>query len=363
MIAYDGPPRADGSRRQVRIRKFETKKAAEAELRRLLTAVEDQAHVDVSKITLADYLRRWLDGLQCKATTRDRYRQSAVKHVIPRVGGIRLQALTADDLDRLYRDLERSGRRDGGPLSAKSVRHAHTMLSKALGDAVRRGHVARNVASDARPPRLERREMSVWTAGQLRGFLSHVAEDRLYAMWLLLATTGMRRGEVLGLRWDAVDLDAGRIAVVRAITKAGGRPVVSEPKTARGRRVIALDPATITTLRAHRARQLQERLVAGEAWQDSGLVFCWPDGSALDPQLPTKWFRAHARAAGLPPIRLHDLRHSWATVALMAGVPAKVVSDRLGHASVSITLDVYSHVLPAFDEEAAMTVANAIFGS
>lgn len=361
-IVYDGPPKADGKRRQVFKRGFKTRRDAEGELRRKLVAVEDQVHVDASKITLGDYLRRWLKGLQCKATTADRYRQSAVKHVIPRIGHVRLQSLTADDLDACYRQLEEGGRRDGGPLSAKSVRHAHTMLSKALGDAVRRGHVVRNVASDARPPRLERREMKVWAAGQLRAFLAHVNGDRLYAMWLLLATTGMRRGEVLGLQWDSVDLDVGRLAIVRAITKADGKAVVSEPKTVRGRRVIALDPATVAALRAHRARQLAERLVAGGAWQDSQLVFCWPDGTALDPQLPTKWFKRHTRDAGLPAIRLHDLRHTWATVALVRGVPAKVVSERLGHASVAITLDVYSHVLPALDEQAAATVADAILG-
>jgi integrase len=138
--------------------------------------------------------------------------------------------------------------------------------------------------------------------------------------------------------------------------------VVSEPKTAKGRRSLALDPATIAALRAHRTRQLAERLAVGPRWQDSGLVFTWPDGRPLHPERFSKWFEQHTRAAGLPKIRLHDVRHSYATAALAAGVPAKVVSERLGHATIAITMDTYSHVLPGLDAEAAGTVARLILG-
>jgi integrase len=138
--------------------------------------------------------------------------------------------------------------------------------------------------------------------------------------------------------------------------------VVSAPKTTKGRRSLALDPATVAALRRHRAQQAQERLTAGPLWQDSGLVFTWPDGSPIHPQRFSSWFEQHTRAAGLPRIRLHDVRHSYATAALAAGIPAKVVSERLGHANIAITMDTYSHVLPGLDAEAAGTVAQLILG-
>jgi integrase len=205
-------------------------------------------------------------------------------------------------------------------------------------------------------------EMQVWSPQQLRTFLDHVRDDRLYAAWLLLATTGMRRGEVAGLRWVDVDLDAGRVSPRRPRVVVNHEVIVSEPKTAKGRRSIALDPATVTALRDHRRWQLGERLAVGPRWEDSGLVFTWPDGRPLHPERFSKWFEQHARAAGLPKIRLHDVRHSYATAALAAGIPAKIVSERLGHANIAITMDTYSHVLPGLDEQAAGTVARLILG-
>jgi integrase len=248
--------------------------------------------------------------------------------------------------------------------SPKTVRHVHTLLHKALNDAVRWGHLARNPASLAEAPRPRTPEMHVWTAEQLRTFLHEVERERLYAAWLLLITTGMRRGEVLGLTWENVDLRAGRLSVVHSLTVVDyHRVAMLEPKTAKGRRSVALDPATIDALRAHRKQQLEERMVAGPTTQDSGLVFTRPSGAPIHPEYVSRRFTQLSRRAGLPRIRLHDLRHSYATAALTTGISAKVVSERLGHSSVSITLDIYSHVLPSIDEEAANTVASFILGS
>jgi integrase len=242
------------------------------------------------------------------------------------------------------------------------VRNVHGVLHAALRDAVRWGYLSRNVAAGADLPKPMTPEMHVWNPEQLGVFLEHVRGDPLYAAWMLFATTGMRRGEVAGLRWSDVDLDAGRVSPRRPRVLVDYEVHVSEPKTAKGRRSLALDPATVAALREHRTRQLEQRLAVGPRWQDSGLVFTWPDGRPIHPERFTRWFEQHARAAGLPRIRLHDVRHSYATAALSAGVPAKVVSERLGHANIAITMDTYSHVLPGLDAQAADTVARLILG-
>jgi len=224
------------------------------------------------------------------------------------------------------------------------------------------GYVARNVASAVELPKGTTPEMQVWSPEQLRCFLDHVRDDRLSAAWLLIATTGMRRGELAGLRWTDVDLNAGRVSPRRPRVVVDNEVIVSEPKTAKGRRSLALDPVTVAALRRHRAEQATERIAAGPLWRHSGLVFTWPDGSPIHPQRFSSWFEQHAQAAGLPRIRLHDVRHSYATAALAAGIPAKVVSERLGHANIAITMDTYSHVLPGLDAHAAGTVARLILG-
>jgi integrase len=192
--------------------------------------------------------------------------------------------------------------------------------------------------------------MKTWTAGELRRFLEHVQGERLYALWLLAASTGMRRGEVLALRWPDVDLGAGRISI-------------GQSKTAAGRRSVALDPGTVVALKAWRKAQMAERLAWGAAYADSGLVFTREDGTPLVTSSVGRTFARWQRQAGLSRIRFHDLRHTHATLALQAGVHPKVVSGRLGHASIAITLDTYSHAVPALEEEAAATVAALVFGA
>ena len=173
--------------------------------------------------------------------------------------------------------------------------------------------------------------------------------------------TGMRRGEAIGLRWSDVDLEAGRIAVRRALVPNDREVFVSEPKTVKGRRVIAIDQGTVEVLKGQAARQLEEQGKWDEAWVETGLVFTQENGAALDPEAVTRYFRRAVKESMLPPIRLHDLRHTHATLALQAGIHPKVVSERLGHATVSITLDTYSHAIPAMQEEAAALIAGLVF--
>ena len=361
----------DGKRRQKSVGGFPTRRAAEDALEELRGEVRRGEYVERSPVTLTAFLTdEWLPARRAviRATTWDHYRRIVEAYVAPTIGARPLSDLSPGHLNALYADLLQGGRRQlkrgspAKPLSARSVRHVHTMLHKALNDAVRWGHLARNPADRADPPKPATPEMKAWSPEQLRVFLAHVEGDRLDAAWLLMATTGMRRGEVLGLRWSEVDLAHKRLAVLRAHVLANRQLVVSEPKTAKGRRTVALDEVTVAALQRHRRHQLEERLAAGEGWVDTGLLVTHLDGTAVDPRLFSSWFRQHARDAGLPHIRLHDVRHSYATAALAAGVPTKVVSERLGHASIAITLDTYSHVLPNMQAEAAEQVARLILG-
>lgn len=216
------------------------------------------------------------------------------------------------------------------------MRYCHAILRKALSDAVRWNRIARNVADSADPPSAsasKATEMRTWSARELRAFLASVRGDCLYPLWLLAATT--------------------------ALVVVAYQVEWSEPKTERGRRSIALDPATVEALRQHRARQLEERLLLGVALPHE-LVFAREDGSTLHPERISKIFEQHVRRAGLPRIRFHDLRHTHATLAFQAGVHPKVVSERLGHADIALTLNVYSHAVPALQETAAVLVASLI---
>jgi integrase len=344
---------------------YRTKKDAERARTELLARLDQGTYVEPSRLTLATFLReQWLPGLatRVRATTLHSYRTNLERYVLPRVGQVMLQRLTPAHLNSLYGALQATGGRDGGPLSARTVQAVHMTVRKALGDAARWGLVARNVAQLADPPSPKRADMRTWTAAQLRAFLEHVESERLAALWMLAASTGMRRGEVLGVRWVDVDLDLARIAVRQTLVLAGRQVVVSEPKTSRGRRSIALDPRTVAALRAWKAAQAAERLAWGPSWVDSGLVFTREDGTPIHPEWLSDAFEWRVRAAGLPRLRFHDLRHTHASLGLAAGVPVKVMSERLGHATSSFTADAYQHVTPALEEQAASTVARLVFG-
>jgi len=352
-----------GRRRQQTKGGFKTRKECEAALRQAIADQHDGTLAKPSQRTIASFLvDEWLPAVKPKlrASTWASYRTNTNAHVVPVLGEVKLQGLTPVQLNLFYAHLLESGRRRGGGLSPKTVRNIHVMLHRALKDAVRWGYLPRNVAVAADPPVGRSAERHVWTPDQLGAFLEHVRADRLYALWLLVATTGMRRGELAGLRWVDINFANARVSPQRPRVVVDHAVEVSEPKTAKGRRALALDPATVAVLREHQTRQAEEKAVIGAGYRHSGLVFTWPDGSPIHPDLMTRWFEQHSRAAGLPRIRLHDVRHSYASAALAAGVPAKVISERLGHATVGFTLDTYSHVLPGLDAAAAQAVAQLI---
>lgn len=204
-----------------------------------------------------------------------------------------------------------------------------------------------------------------WDAATLQRFLESSAEseDRLYALWVVLSTTGMRRGEALGLRWADVDLEAGRAQIRQTVIQVRGQVVLGEPKTAQGRRAIDLDTWTVMALRAHRVRTAEERLLVGPDFADGGLVFHDPSGAPLRPESVSRSFARRVAAGGLPPLTLHGLRHTWATLALHNGIHPRVVQERLGHATIAITLGIYSHVSPTLHAHAAQSIADRMFAT
>ncbi|MGH2699377.1 MAG: tyrosine-type recombinase/integrase, partial [Actinomycetota bacterium] len=335
-------------------------------LNKVLATLGTGTYVEPDRITVAGFLQdQWLPAIRqgVRPSTLASYEMNVRQHIAPVIGAVPLQQLTPDRLNVLYADLLAAGRRDGKGLSPKTVRNIHVIIRKALADAVRWGRVVRNVAELADPPRLrasKRPAVVTWNAAELRSFLESVASEPDSCLWLTYATTGMRRGEALALRWSDLDLDAKRAHVGRQLVSVNYVLHFSEPKTARGRRAIDLDAATGGALRAHRKRQLEERLALGPHYQDGDLVFARADGASLHPQAVSDRFDKLVAGSQLPRIRLHDLRHTHATLTLKAGVPVKVVSERLGHASTSFTMDVYAHVLPGMQAEAAETFAALI---
>jgi integrase len=364
---YLGRDAATGRKRYRQIGGFGTKRAAEQALTEQLERLRVGEYVDAGATTVAGFVERWLPAVEpsLRPTTFASYRNMLGLHVVPRLGKVRLVKLTGLDLSALYGELLASGYRKGNTtrgLSPTTVKYIHQIVRKALADAVRWGLLVRNPAAQVDPPRKSDQEMATWSAPQARRFIEVVADDRLRAMWVLLCSTGMRRGEVLGLRWDDVDLDAGRIAVQRALVEVSGYDLrLSDPKSARGRRSVRLDAHTTAELVRHRRRQLEERMAHGVGSRPD-LVFTRPDGGQLQPQRISRAFQSLARRAELPSIRLHDLRHTAATLSLAAGIHPKVVSERLGHSTIQLTLDTYSHVVEGIHEAAAEQLGDVLFG-
>ncbi len=355
----------EGGRRRQAKRSFRTKKEAQAALTELLAAHQSGTFVAPSRTPVREFVGPWLAALENqgrKPTTLNGYRKALDGYFLPRLGDVALQELRASDLDALYADLLRSGGRRGQGLSMTTVHHLHAVVNKMLHDAERKGLVIRNVAKLANAPSLTTArskgpEMRVWSPDELARFLTSIEGNRNETMFRVMAMTGVRRGEVVALRWSDVDLAAHRLTVNQAATVIDGAELVAAPKTRRSRRAIDLDPDTVALLQRHRARQREQFLMFGVSATASDRVFTNEAGEPIRPNSIGQAFRRLVEAAGVPVIRLHDLRHTHATHLLMAGVNVKVVSERLGHSSVSFTLDTYGHVMPGQQAEAAAAAA------
>ena len=357
---------ADGKRRQKWHGSYKTRREAENASTKIVSDLEQRTYVEPTKLTLAEYVHgEWLPLMksQLKASTWDSYRRNLVLHVLPVLGARQLQAITAGHLNALYRGLLVGGRRNGKPgrgLSPKTVRYIHTTINKLLSDAVDQELIGRNPAMRAKPPRPTpgTASMRFWTPDQLATFLRLVADHKWFALWRLAAMTGMRRGELLGLRWADVDFDHSRIAVRRTWISIAYRPELSTPKTHRAR-VIDIDGATLAALRALKLQQ-SCLLAAKAATTDDDVVFTDEHGQHIHPETVRTTFEHAIGKMAIPRIRFHDLRHTHATIALRAGVPVKVISERLGHATPAFTLQQYAHVIPGMQAEAAQQVADLV---
>lgn len=297
-----------------------------------------------------------------RANTIAQAETAARSWIKPYVGEVRVIALTPAQVEGMIAALRERGGRKGKPLGARGVQASFIVLRRALDFAVARGFVPINPAAVVGRPGVKQREMSYWTADEAQLFLKGAAEDRLYAAWVLLLARGLRRGELAGLRWDVVDLDAGRMRITRTRVSVGGTAVESTPKTDASRRLIPLDAGLVTVLKAHRERQLFEQRKWGESWVDSGYVFVREDGAPLHPESISQRFDRLIARAKLRRIRLHDLRHTAATLMLEDGTPVKVAAEMLGHSNPNVTQATYQHVMPGMTEAAGERLSGRLLG-
>ena len=384
---------ADGKRKQHKRGGFRTKAEAELACDEIVGVTRRGQSVD-DKITVANWLDRWLDGKTAasgissvgksiRSSTEAGYRQHVRDYLKPHLGHIVLSRLTADDISMAYDKIMTEANaktakasvhnqplvpvdaRAGRPASVRRIhvrvagpttlRRVNACLRAALNAAVKSRRLPYNPALGVELPAENKQPVQPWEAHELGAFLDFVQNNRLAALFELLAASGLRRGEALGLAWTDIDAARGTLTVRRQLLNAwhDGAPVFGPPKTATGKRVIELDTGTMGTLLAHRLAQDVERAAWGSAYDDHGLIFTQENGRPVDPSKITKIFSTLCAEAGLRHIRLHDLRHGSASLMLAAGIPVEVVSKRLGHSSIGVTMDTYSHLLDGVGRRAA----------
>jgi len=336
-----------------------TRQEVAAKLAKVLSDREGGLAFDARNLMVGEYLDLWLrDSVKdtVRLTTYQGYERIVRLHINPTLGRVKLENLTPTHLRSLYRERLESG------MAPRMVQLIHTTLHKALKQAAADGLVPRNVAGIVRAPRSPSKEIKTLAPQQARALLQSARTDRLEALYVLAVTTGMRQGELLGLKWEDVDMETGTLQVRRTLSTATGRGFsFNAPKTAKGRRSIKLPASGISSLRRHREAQQQESDKITGLWEDHGLVFTTHVGTPMSRQdLITRSFRPLLQRAKLPNIRFHDLRHTCASLLLGRGVHAKLVQELLGHATISVTLDTYSHVLPSMTNQTATAMEDVL---
>jgi integrase len=355
----------DGQRKQKNIIvRCKSKQEARRELTRLQRDVDTGCFITPKRLTVGEFLDRWLaDYAEPKVSpkTYERYEEIVRVHLKPALGACQLQQLSAADIQRFYRQAREGGRKQGaGGLSPQTIIHFHRLLREALGWAVKWQLILRNPTDAVVPESVERQEPRALDPCQVKTLLAAAKDTSMHVPIVLALSTGLRRGELVGLRWEDLDLDAGILMVRRSMEVTKGSVRAKAPKTKSGRRRVDLPPVAVEALIKHKARQAERRLLLGPDYHDEGIILAGRTRERMHPDSLTTMFDRIATKAGLEGVHLHDLRHTHATLLLLDGVHAKIVSERLGHANIGITLDTYSHVLPGMQGEAARKIDAAL---
>jgi len=348
-----------GTRRQ-RSQSFRLKRDAEATLATWLAEIDRGTAVDTAKLTVGEFLTHWLDTVaahRVRPTTLEDYRYTVNRHIVPALGSIPVQRLTAAQVQAFYAELRDAGR------GARTVQLCHLRLSQALKQGVKWGTVTRNVCYAVDPPRSKAKPGQTWTADEARRFLVATESDALGHLWLLALTTGARKGELLGLRWQDLDLDRGTMTIRQAVAVHAGRVIFQQPKSKAALRTVTLPTEMVAALRSHRVRQANSRAAVADFYTDHDLVVATALGTPVHPSNVLRSLYRVMDHAGVPRISFHAMRHAHATWLIAAGQPITTVSDRLGHARSSITLDTYAHVVARTRDESARAISGLLFGS
>jgi len=356
-------------RKQLGLKKPATKKQAEELLVILLADLQRGTYVAPNDMTLSDLLDRWMEvhaKHNLAKTTYAIYDAHISNHIKPELGMIQVSKLKAFHLQQFYSKKLEGGRADkkSGGLSPKSVVGIHKVISSALKVAVTWELVVKNVAESISPPRIPETPQQTWTTDHAQTFLGSISKHRLHPLYVLAIVTGMRRGEILGLRWQDIDWDKSTIHIVQSMVATPAGPIITDTKTSSGRRSVVISDGLVALLKEHREKGLEEDVFRGsrnvEVQSSAQLVFTSERGTPLNPRNLLRHLQSACERAGVPKIPFHALRHTHATIMLKKGVHPKIVSERLGHSRVGVTLDIYSHVLPGMQAEAASLAELAV---
>ncbi len=349
---------ATGKRMRKSVTVKGTKADAQRKLREVLTALDGGMPINTSKANLSEFLDQWLrDYVETNTAPKTHADYSGIirRYLKPHIGNVPLTKLTPQHVQGLYSVMLTKG------LSARSVQYTHRVLSQSLSHAVKWGMLARNVCDAVDPPRPRKKEMRALNAADIQRLLETTAQTTYGTIFYLALYTGLRRGEILGLRWCDVDLQNKALSVNQTVVRIAGKGLLlSEPKTAHSRRLVSLSPNAAALLGGLKAKRMEQFQSISTGWSESDLIFCNSDGGPINPDSITHAFHRTVRQLGLPSIRFHDLRHTHASMMLKQGVHPKIVSERLGHSSINITLDTYSHVMPGMQEAAVLVFEAAL---
>ncbi|MEH7457383.1 site-specific integrase [Bacillus sp. JJ1127] len=357
IVVDTGVDPITGKRKQKWFSGYNKKKEAEADLQKKLVEIQEGSYIEPTKMTVREFFNQYLEArkINLRETTYYNYRKHINNHIIPKLGNIQMQKLKGIDLERFYSYLSET-------MKPVTVRSIHQIVRTALAYAVRHEIVKKNVADVVSPPvaGADAKTVNTWTEEEVLRFLDHAKESRYYIAYLLAITCGMRKGEILGLQWKDIDFERRTLSVNRSLSHITKE--FHEPKTASGKRLIVLPDIVLQALKEHFERILKEKERYGSEYKDYDLVCPTSNGNPCNFRSLTQLWKKLIKKSEVPDIRFHDLRHTHATIMLKQGIHPKIVSERLGHKRVGITLDTYSHVVPGLQETAVDQFANELFG-